>query len=1269
MSQCRKDWSQYGNQCFYVNTNALSYRDAKAHCQSFGGGANIASISDSGTNSHVSSLLVSSDRYYIGYQDADSEGTFTWDDGASVTYINWRSSEPTGGYNRNCVGLYSGGWDNFGCSHIFKSVCRAIIQYTATTTGCPCYWDSTRNDCACCYTGGCNCGADYPDRCVVCGGDCTTTEAEPLEDWTLVFKHARSSGINLVDLWSGSGTYNDGSASAQIVTSTADHYKSSAANNYDTNSIEYVKFAFYTSGGSEVMSMTFNAANTDKTSWFSSGQLLYAPYTDIYTASKNYFSLAGDTGLQRAFFINSYYGGCSIDAGWACVKDTGSSTACSWDGYYTKPFFVYSTASTYTSYQSGSRSFPEIMAIFYKYYDTSTNQGICDDSWDLGNSARSCYRVVESAVSWPDALDACRSLRSDADLVSVASADEHASVLAVSRRTFIGAEYWIGFSDNNEEGTWEWSDNTYSTYTAWNPGEPNNANSKEHCGVMMYSEEGLWYDLDCGSSKYYICEYPLNVISCAEWKRQGYTSNGYYVIDPDGPGQGNDPYRIYCDMTSDGSTGITVFNHNQEMRQHVQGYESPLSYVRTLRYNDVTTAQVTALADIAGSCTQYISFECYGSTGSYGYTAWFTRNGDMADYWGGAPSSTSVCACGYYGNCDNGHSRCNCQVNDYNWRSDVGDLSDKNDLPVTQIKIGDTGNGDEQAYHTVGPLYCKSDESYVITGRTDYIMTDNGYISGLNEETISSTTVENCAAECAGRTSYTCRSFDFSKSSSTCYLSVETDETVALSSSSDFSFYRRKLPGQENPNRESNNCASGWAEYNSKCYFAGVSRKSWYDAELYCETQGGSLVTVDDEAEHEFLVRIGRWAMPSDEWFWIGINDIQNEGTWVNVDQSNATYNRWRSGEPNGGDIENGAIMSVYDNLDWLDYTVDSTYNFFCETNIGASAIAAPTTHSLCSSGWFHDDHSCYYFSTGTSNWDNARASCQSSNADLVMITKGREWDFLVNHRRYHFSNQRFWIGASDSASEGEFLWINEDSFSSTSLKWASGSPDDGDSNEDCVEFNEYQELNDETCTDGLYYICENDLYPVAVPANFAVETKSTSQIEVVWSPSILSDGQDTDVTGYRLYYWLINDMNNTIANMDFGADVYRYILSSLTPGTTYEFMIAAFSSQGEGPTTDPPLLATTKSSVIRTDTDRLKVYIIIKGQRLRQHAMTEFQIASLTQCTNICTSLETCVSVNFHSKSRDALKTCEINDETHTSMASDMEDDREYTYASVEGY
>ena len=41
---------------------------------------------------------------------------------------------------------------------------------------------------------------------------------------------------------------------------------------------------------------------------------------------------------------------------------------------------------------------------------------------------------------------------------------------------------------------------------------------------MMYSEEGLWYDLDCGSSKYYICEYPLNVSKYRRLKRPSHTA-------------------------------------------------------------------------------------------------------------------------------------------------------------------------------------------------------------------------------------------------------------------------------------------------------------------------------------------------------------------------------------------------------------------------------------------------------------------------------------------------------------------------------------------------------------------------------------------------------------------------------------------------------------------------------------------------------------------------------------------------------------------------
>ena len=42
--------------------------------------------------------------------------------------------------------------------------------------------------------------------------------------------------------------------------------------------------------------------------------------------------------------------------------------------------------------------------------------------------------------------------------------------------------------------------------------------------------------------------------TCQDLKSVGVSQSGDYMIDPDGPGIGDEPFAVYCNMTSDGET-------------------------------------------------------------------------------------------------------------------------------------------------------------------------------------------------------------------------------------------------------------------------------------------------------------------------------------------------------------------------------------------------------------------------------------------------------------------------------------------------------------------------------------------------------------------------------------------------------------------------------------------------------------------------------------------------------------------------------------------
>ncbi|XP_022777890.1 contactin-associated protein-like 2 [Stylophora pistillata] len=190
--------------------------------------------------------------------------------------------------------------------------------------------------------------------------------------------------------------------------------------------------------------------------------------------------------------------------------------------------------------------------------------------------------------------------------------------------------------------------------------------------------------------------------SCSEIKAHNRgASSGTYTIDPDDKGSVT-PFSVYCDMTDKGGVGVTVISHDSERRTYVgknPGCVFPGCYSKYVRYTGVSTAQLSALTRVSQNCEQFIKFECNNDTTFIedNYAWWVSRGGAPMNYWGGATGHDKMCACGVTNSCSDG-KKCNCHNIGGSWREDSGLLTDKSVLPVTQIRLGDLDEPDEEGH-------------------------------------------------------------------------------------------------------------------------------------------------------------------------------------------------------------------------------------------------------------------------------------------------------------------------------------------------------------------------------------------------------------------------------------------------------------------------------------------------------------------------------------------------------------------------------------------
>ncbi|XP_010725139.1 C-type lectin domain family 17, member A-like [Meleagris gallopavo] len=122
----------------------------------------------------------------------------------------------------------------------------------------------------------------------------------------------------------------------------------------------------------------------------------------------------------------------------------------------------------------------------------------CPAGWQ--QFAKTCYYFSTEQKSWIEARAACSMLGAQLAIVNSELENKFLANHIMEIRAF-----WLGLSDMQKEGDWEWLDGQSLSISFWKKGEPNNVGQHgEDCATV--SSSGLWNDATCTSPEAWICE-------------------------------------------------------------------------------------------------------------------------------------------------------------------------------------------------------------------------------------------------------------------------------------------------------------------------------------------------------------------------------------------------------------------------------------------------------------------------------------------------------------------------------------------------------------------------------------------------------------------------------------------------------------------------------------------------------------------------------------------------------------------------------------------
>ncbi|XP_021354638.1 C-type mannose receptor 2-like [Mizuhopecten yessoensis] len=242
---------------------------------------------------------------------------------------------------------------------------------------------------------------------------------------------------------------------------------------------------------------------------------------------------------------------------------------------------------------------------------------------------------------------------------------------------------------------------------------------------------------------------------------------------------------------------------------------------------------------------------------------------------------------------------------------------------------------------------------------------------------------------------------------------------------------------------------------------------TWNDAKTQCEQDHGRLAVIDNAQKFEAFVNY--LENITSAVLWIGINDKDSDGSWVWLNGASlitaylTSYqiNNYSSGYSGNKYTADCAWISEDGHL--ADDNCLMTKSYMCCVRAGFEFL--------------QDGHICVKIFTDAVDWDDAKASCEMNHGRLVIIDTEQKLNALSEYLgNMVYDHERLWIGATDSANEGNWVWLNGEGVDQT--YW-----DDVKLNDFCIErlfANSAdcgrivdKDLSDDHCSLDQKYVCE----------------------------------------------------------------------------------------------------------------------------------------------------------------------------------------------------